>query len=996
MSFKSEAGKVKANIAAGNYKEKTDVFAGFFDELTYGIKKQDEAKRQDELEKKREARINDRAILKEQKAQDKIEKSQNRLASLYFTTSGQDSTAQNKAKVLSVIKDGGISNYSDLMTIMNKTSSYVEGTAPSMEVAPGEVPFDMLSPNDANEQTDEILKQKKRSGTIEFGPQEEAYDTSKVTESNWVGVLNSLELAGKTKAAEQVRKVVEGNVWNQKINGVSKTDMAGKGVPFWEDFLRTVDEKARPDDYKFIKLGLEAATVREADPKFWEKPDTLVTYDADTLNAFLQSGNYSETSKAYEAINSFYKIKLALEGKADIASLAGAGTQKLEQFLVAAGGRLSNDDVNTVNDMIEISKEFEKNGQASATSKQIAQKAFIEQFKVNSLSPADRTKNMIDFENAWTRATDLTKSDPEFWQKPDVLAKMETVDLKTMLDAGLLGGQDTQAYKTVLSTYQTKAGLETGDLEQLTNMSSDQIAKWFVANSDFFSQPGNENKLTRFALIKSIALEKENASVTPKTLTAKQRALESYIEQSDLQNKNASEVQALMGQFEVNWENITKQTPEWYTPEKLLEFNTNDLKVIIDTGILDTKPNILGLVTAMYETRSKISPQDINTKQEALREYLALPENKNKTGLEKIKIITDFETTWKDDTAKTPDFEPVMLFLDGDSVRATNQAAYDAAIARGFKPLELGEVSQLMKNLNIDIETAQKIISGILQTGSDGFGRTVLIDKATGTVTQLKGQTNDTDTVNNSLTPAQVEERALAESEAIEALNKAGFGGQIDNLDDIAAAFGPESWVAKTVNTITGVFKSTGMPNSAEAVSTLNALGKVTKFNIISGFNGLRDSVSLKAEVETLLPKSGKFFTSELDALRNFKDIKAVLDQAIIGQRNIVSEGTGISTTAESNANVALKSLEPLSGLYGKVISSMEGGQKSNAAPIDSSIFKPVKKPANTNSSVSNIRYVLVNDEILAKYPKLLPYKGKEVRTVRGEDGKLTVEIKGE
>jgi hypothetical protein len=135
------------------------------------------------------------------------------------------------------------------------------------------------------------------------------------------------------------------------------------------------------------------------------------------------------------------------------------------------------------------------------------------------------------------------------------------------------------------------------------------------------------------------------------------------------------------------------------------------------------------------------------------------------------------------------------------------------------------------------------------------------------------------------------------------------------------------------------------MKNSAEAVSTLNALGKVTKFNIISGFNGLRDSVSLKAEVETLIPKSGKFFTSELDALRNFKDIKAVLDQAIIGQRNIASEGTGISTTAESNANVALKSLEPLSGLYGDVIAAMEGGQKSNAEPIDSSIFVTSKKP---------------------------------------------------
>ena len=959
MSFKSEASKVKANIAAGNYKEKTDVFAGFFDELTYGLKKQDEAKRQEDLEKKREKRISDREILKEQRKADKLEQDQNRLASLYFTTSGQDSTAQNRAKVLSVIKDGGITNIANLNTLMSKTSSYTPGrTQQDIDTQMSALQNDLSQDGALFNAAKEGVDQTTTGGTIEFGPQEESYDTSKITENNWVGVLNSLELAGKTKAAEQVKKVVEGNAWNQKINGVNKTDMAGKGVAFWEDFLRTVDQTTRPDDYKFVKDGLDAASVREADPKFWEQPDKLVTYDADTLNAFLQSGNYAETSKAYKAINSFYTIKLALEGKADIESLAGAGTQKLQQFLVAAGGRLSTDDVNTVNDMITISEEFEKNGQASATSKQIAQKAFIEQFKVNSMSPADRTKNMIDFENAWTRATDLIKSDLEFWQKPDVLAKMETVDLKTMLDAGLLGGQDTQAYKTVLATYQTKAGLETGDLEQLTNMSSDQIAKWFVANSDFFSQPGNENKLTRFELIKSIALEKENASVTPKTLTAKQRALESYIEQNDLQNKDASEVQALMGKFEVNWENITKQTPEWYTPEKLLEFNTNDLKVIIDTGILDTKPDILGLVTTMYETRSRISPEDIDTKQEALREYLALPENKNKTGLDKIKIITDFETTWKDDTAKTPDFVPVMLFLDGDSVRATNQAAYDAAIADGFKTLELGEVSQIRKDLGVDRETAQKINSGLIKTGSDGFGRTVLIDVATGTVTQLKGQTGDTDTVNNSLTPAQLEERALAEQEAIDALKKAGFEGQIDNLDDIAAAFGPESWVAKTVNRITGVFKATGMPNSAEAVSTLNALGKVTKFNIISGFNGLRDSVSLKAEVETLLPKSGKFFTSELDALRNFKDIKAVLDQAIIGQRNIASEGTGISTTAESNANVALKSLEPLSKLYGDVISSMEGGQKSNAAPIDSSIFVSSKKPNR-----KQIRYLKDNPD---------------------------------
>ena len=52
MSFKSEAANVKANIAAGAYKEKTNIWGGFFDELAYGIKKQDEEKRQERLEQR--------------------------------------------------------------------------------------------------------------------------------------------------------------------------------------------------------------------------------------------------------------------------------------------------------------------------------------------------------------------------------------------------------------------------------------------------------------------------------------------------------------------------------------------------------------------------------------------------------------------------------------------------------------------------------------------------------------------------------------------------------------------------------------------------------------------------------------------------------------------------------------------------------------------------------------------------------------------------------
>mgnify|MGYP000008526053 CR=1 FL=1 len=169
MSFKSEASKVKANIAAGNYKEKTDVFAGFFDELTYGIKKQDEAKRQEDLEKRREKRITDREILKEQKKADALEKEQNRLANFYFKSNPNvQPTTANRSKLVGVIKSGNYDNLADLESYMSSRTTYVPGVSPAQDVAPGEVPFDMLDKVGENVQTQAIIDNEKSDGSIEF------------------------------------------------------------------------------------------------------------------------------------------------------------------------------------------------------------------------------------------------------------------------------------------------------------------------------------------------------------------------------------------------------------------------------------------------------------------------------------------------------------------------------------------------------------------------------------------------------------------------------------------------------------------------------------------------------------------------------------------------------------------------------------------------------------------------------------------------------------
>jgi hypothetical protein len=71
--------------------------------------------------------------------------------------------------------------------------------------------------------------------------------------------------------------------------------------------------------------------------------------------------------------------------------------------------------------------------------------------------------------------------------------------------------------------------------------------------------------------------------------------------------------------------------------------------------------------------------------------------------------------------------------------------------------------------------------------------------------------------------------------------------------------------------------------------------------------------------------------------------IKSLLDQAIATNKQRATS-RDVTTTENSKGATALISLEPLSVLYGKVISSMETGQQpppsADAAPLPLSFIK--------------------------------------------------------
>ena len=294
MSFKTEKANVRAGLSAGSFKKKVDPFAGFFDELTYGLKKQDEEKRQEERVKRQEARVAARSIKAKQDAEDKLERDRESLANFYLTSTGKSPTPQNKTALMSVIKGGKFTDFGSLEGHMKQYSTYSDGT-PQADIDQQMQDVGILQPGDGpfQAQTEEVSKLSPE-GTIEFTGKKEVPDLDGLTETNYIPRLRTAELLG-AKGAETVKEIKNIAIqsgWDKKINGVSKMDMAGKDSAYFEDLLQQVNPTTAAEDFTFLQGRLDAARVREADPKFWEDPVKLSTYPANTLEAFIGTGKY--------------------------------------------------------------------------------------------------------------------------------------------------------------------------------------------------------------------------------------------------------------------------------------------------------------------------------------------------------------------------------------------------------------------------------------------------------------------------------------------------------------------------------------------------------------------------------------------------------------------------------------------------------------------------------------------------------------------------------
>jgi len=121
MSFKSEAAKVRAGISSGSYKKKSNPFAAFADEVAYGIRKGAEVQRQEEIDKRREARIEERRLKAAQDAADLKEKKIQRNAkalNLNFSGDANNTGAINFFEQQLRLMDGDVGDVTTLTKSM--------------------------------------------------------------------------------------------------------------------------------------------------------------------------------------------------------------------------------------------------------------------------------------------------------------------------------------------------------------------------------------------------------------------------------------------------------------------------------------------------------------------------------------------------------------------------------------------------------------------------------------------------------------------------------------------------------------------------------------------------------------------------------------------------------------------------------------------------------------------------------------------------------------
>lgn len=1029
MAFRAAANSVRDGLARGDFMAPSKDFEGFANALSAGLIRSDTAKMQEDLETRREARIEARRVKSAADAAEKVQKKQTDLANLFMGTQGDSIKNSKKARdqVIALIDAGNINSLSALQKYMDENATYVEPTTmaiqgPNMPADPKIVDLGLG------------YRRESREGLI--------------TDFSSSRPMRRSDVEKHAARAAQMDPDTLGTTSQQSLEMAEI--FAETGIPIEGTTLGGTLDKETGESMGIVDQGF----------KFGPKPIRLTNKDVkvDNWQGLLWQATRDQNLENIEFINGIADSSgwVKIIGQNTTEDLLGLTLDRVVELKEAYAGTLSTENAERVDDIITIKKATEENSQWWNTTEGLLAKGtpflttaagiYKPKTKAGDLI-ANHLRLRIPIENNLAASeidlSGILKEDAAFY---DAYLLTATGDEFNTIE----GAAKIQQVMKLRSLALEKARIgELADLKALS-IKEQALQAWYVENGYFNLNGDNREAIKRpssgeMAKFENLWTAATAAAKDPKIWESvdKIKSMDvntlKMVVSAKLLPENSPQMAMVKDALaERTIQEATQKIAELrdFTGENFSTSEQMDVwlasrgggdALFIDNdqrdAWIETKAILLGNeLAANNEAKAK---EFTNSYAASFSKFINSPETQKLKG-EKFQLaMAEFERNWKDNASATPDADKVVYdnnAVIGMIVTAENQItsgdATQATLGKKFIETELPIILaakirmenlseeaaiQLLMSASPDLSREDAIlihtkamvlkddpISGepvrVNITDVQGVGALKATDPLVVAATAAIKDELSATFVTEGMTPEEIAASDKLLSLGHEALIKElGF--------DPKSAMGGSGFFGNIANSAASLVGWTPFKDVAKGKDYMNALNNSAARVLSVLIEGTRDSVFKNKQAMTTLPKAARFMTTDYEGMVTIRRVVQNMEEELARLSEIQSRANKNSTPKQKSDAYALSlQLDIIVNGYKAVDLAWQAGTEG----VDMSKFKIT--PTETETAVQpEVKPAVekpfwpVSEAMIEQYPHMIKYRGKKIRVVDG-----VVEVQGE
>ena len=1039
MAFRAAANSVRDGLAIGDFKAPSKDFEGFANALSAGLIRADTAKMQEDLEIRREARLDARRVKSAADAAEKVQKKQTDLANLFMGTQGDSIKNSKKARdqVVALIDAGGITSLSGLQKYMDENATYVEPT--TMAIQGANMP--------ANPKLVDLGLGYRRNSSEGL-----------ITSFSDTTPMRRSDVEKHAARAAQMDPDTLGTTSQQSLEMAEI--FAETGIPIEGTTLGGTLDKETGESMGIVDQGF----------KFGPKPTRLTNKDVkvDNWQGLLWQATRDQNLEDIDFINGIANASgwVKIMGQNTQEDLIGLELEQVVELKENFAGTLSPENKNTVDAIIKIKESNTENSQWWNTTDGLlkedttfltvaagiyrpettAGKLIAEHLRLripieNNLAASEiDLSGILEEDAAFYDAYLLTATGDEF-NTIEGAAKIQKVLLlkAAAVEKERLGELADEKALTIkvqaLNAWYKENGffvLDGDNTQPIKKPSSGKMAEFENLWTAATTAAKDPNIWESVDKIKSMDVNTLKMVVSAKLLP--ENSPQMAMVKDALSERTTQEADAASAELrDFTGENFStaEQMDVWLASrggaDKL--FADDDQR----DAWIRTKAILVGNeLAANNEAKAK---EFTTSYAAAFSKFINNPETQKLKGEEFQLAMAEFERNWKDGASATPKADTVVydndtitrLIIEAETQIQSGDAA-QATLGRTFIDTDLPIIlAAKIKVENLSEEAAIKLLMEAAPNLSreDAIlihtNAMVLKDDAISgeptrvDITNVQGvgalKATDpmvleaTKAINNELSAALATEGMSAEEiAASDRLLSLGHEGLIKELGfDPKAAMGGSGFFGNIANSAASLVGWTPFKDVAKGKDYMNALNNSAARVLSVLMEGTRDSVFKNKQAMTTLPKAARFMTTDYEGMVTIRRVVQNMEEELARLSEIQSRANRNSTPKQKSDAYALSlQLDIIVNGYKAVDLAWQAGTEG----VDMSQFKitptePLKEvePAAVEPDVVETAvepavekpFWPVTEAMIKQFPHMIKYRGNKIRVVDG-----VVEVQGE